>query len=232
MIYYRLVFFISLFITNFSNAQKLYANFDRIAITSVEILIDLNSSFQKDHYSEFCQYYVFRVLKSSKRNNIEFYVEHTYDGELVKNLNPYYYFKYKDNIQILIFDNSERINDLPLYVSDSVSICEPDYLIYSRNAKINLVLTPLIYHFNAKLFFNSQKIELSYFYASDYNISIKDRPIKKYTNTHPFKVYDTVRNHYLRDVSSFYKAFFGKTIPDSIYNNVINGNLIISLGDE
>lgn len=228
MIYYRLIFFIFLFITSSSNAQKLDANFDKIAINSVELLITLNSNFQKDHYSEFCQYYVFRVLESSKRNNIEFYIEHSYDGELVKNLNPNFYFEYKDNIHILIFDDSERIIDLPLYVRDSVLICEPDYLIYSHNMKINLVLNPLIYHFNAKQFFNKKKIELSYYYVSDYNISVK-RPIKKYNNVHPFKVYDTSGSSYLRDVSSFYKAFFGTKIPDSLFNSVKRGSRIILL---
>lgn len=232
MINYRLIFFIFLFSTNISNAQKLYDNFDKIAINSVETLLNLNSSFQTDHYSEYCQYFVFRVLKYSKRKNIEFYIEQSRDGELLKNLNPNYYIEYKDNIRILIFDDSERNIDLPLYYSDSVFICKPDYLIDISNSNINFVATPIIYQFNAKLVSSKKNlVELSYSFVPIYKVSINDRPIRKYIDTRTFIKYDTIRSYYLKNVQSRYEFLDGRTIAIDKLNIIKRGKMIISVRD-
>jgi len=90
---------------------------------------------------------------------------------------------------------------------------------------------PIIYHFNATWYERKDKIEINYCYQHFPEIDIRNRPIKKHIN-YPYILYDTVNNYYPIRIRRGYYRFFGTTIPNSIYNNVMKGKIIISLDDE
>jgi hypothetical protein len=222
------------------SAQNLHTNFKDIAIQSVGILRELGDSYCSSNLDPIgCKYYIIRVLPTSNKKNIEFYIERIEDSELAMQLKPDYYISYKTNMNIFVLNDSKmKLNLLPVHDIELLK-CDSCYIQYMRTTKVRLAITPTIYHFSVRWVAKDKKIEIDYCYTPFPFVSINNRPVRKYVDHLPQIRYDTIRNplymydsiglDFLKTVKDRYRSTFHTDISDSLLNRVRNGKRVISL---
>ncbi|OYT17659.1 MAG: hypothetical protein B7C24_01510 [Bacteroidetes bacterium 4572_77] len=215
------------FISFFIQAQRVSSYFETIAINSVELLENFKDIYIKPDTTNI--YYLVRVLESSKRNRIDYYIEFTYDKNIAIQYSPDFYINCNNFVHILILNDSKQELASPL-------LPDNEYLksILDNSADISggsFVNFPTIYYFSTKWHSKKDKIEINYCYKKFPEIDIKNRPIRKYPD-YPYLMYDTISNYYPSRIQRAYYESFGSMMPNSLFNSVIKGKRIISLEEE
>lgn len=211
-------------ISFFIQAQRVSSYFETVAINSVELLESFDDIYLNPDTSNI--YYIIRVLKTSKRNSIEYNIECTYDKNSATQFIPDFYINPYNNVHILIFNNSKEKLKSPILSDINHLHCIPDNSTDLSGG--NFMYNPIIYRFNATCYDRKDKIEIDYSYIQFSDIDINDRPIKKYLE-YPYILYDTVNDYYPTRIQRDYYIRFGSMIPDSTYSHIMLGKIIIDI---